>query len=96
MLIFLAFISRLDVKREESEGRLMPMILNALRTTLSSPVLFREVALPHQTSMENVSEHTFNCGPEQMNCVGLTDFLNSLSCHRKSLVGFPDLDVGVP
>lgn len=53
-MIFLAFLINRDEKREESEGRLAPMILDALRTTLSSLVLFHEVVLPNQTRMENV------------------------------------------
>ena len=38
-MIFLAFLIILVEKSEESEGRLQPMISDALRTTLSSLAL---------------------------------------------------------
>lgn len=53
-MILLAFLIIRVEKREESDGRSAPMILDALCTTLSSLVLFCWVVLPNQTRMENV------------------------------------------
>ena len=53
-MIFLAFLITRDEKMEEREGRLAPVILLALRTTLSNLVWSRVVVLPYQTRMENV------------------------------------------